>query len=271
MKLAIIYVLYRSYDVLEKMLLDQDWKTISNLDIDIFVVDNTTGSEKRIDYADHCKLNYGVNVLDPQDNLGYFGAPRWALKKISNPEDYDYVVVSNVDLTYSIVDMFKSLQSKNANESKDVGMYAPCLVDDRGQMTRQLHYYSKPSRKKYEFLSKVYSNYGTALIHRLAADVKRRIRRESSPNLQPFLFAPHGALMIFTKRYVQIPGSFDHPAFLFCEEVFAGAKCEAAGLRCELAPDIAYQHDNHGSMGKIPSRAIVEYLRQAHLAAAQWL
>lgn len=272
MKFAILFVLYKSYGALDRLFQNQNWNEIARLGVDIFVVDNTPIELKSLDYHSLWMEKFGVLTLDPNRNLGYFGAPRWAQNLIPDFAAYDFFAISNVDLTYSIVSVANALQKRLETQNENVGMYAPCLVDGNGSPTRQLHYFKKPDRKKYEQLANIYSRYNIALLHRFMADIKRKFA-SSAPqgNLIGRIFAPHGALMIFTKSYLSLGTGFDHPVFLFCEEIFAGMKCERANLYCELAPEIAYQHENHGSMGKVASRQIVGYLRDAHIAAAKWL
>ncbi|WRH64341.1 MAG: glycosyltransferase [Fuscovulum sp.] len=262
--LAVILVLYNSYADTEAFLNAQG--STKEL-LRFIVVDNTPHA--RVDQLalDRFSVRSDVTVLLAYpENLGYAGAANFALQRLPELAEYDYVALSNTDLAFD-ASAFQKVLTETKREHTHVGAIAPRLtMRDEGEKP-QLHYVEKPTRAHYAHLVRIFSNYPLTILHRLAADTKRRLgcsrNRKETPR---FIFAPHGALMIFTRAYIAQTAGFAHPAFLFCEEVFVGLECEKAGLACIFEPRLTYSHKNHGAMGLIPSREIVGHLREAHKA-----
>ncbi|WP_425998089.1 hypothetical protein [Caulobacter sp. DWR1-3-2b1] len=268
--IGLIFIVYNSYDDLDLLLESQ-----SIIDIECFniiVVDNTDVALRDTGRLERWSPYRNIHICYSGINEGYFGGARVALRE--HPElfdDADFVVISNVDLEFSFKDLILSLSNVEIRQS-DVGVFAPTLVSESGLPVRQLHYYSRPSSRHYVRLSKIYGIYNLAVIHRIFFDLKRKIfPSRSSDEDRDLIFAPHGAMMIFTKRYMKETASFRHPAFLFCEEIFVGYQCAIANLSCRRLRDVTYSHRNHGSIGAIPSRKIVLFLLEAHLAATPML
>lgn len=267
--LAIILVLYHAYDDTEAFLAAQKPADEGLLYV---VVDNTP--HERIDHDALARIakHSGARVLVAEpENLGYAGAAHFALQQMPELADFDYVALSNTDLIYDAADIREKL-SKNSADHGGVGAIAPRLTMPDGSAKAQLHYVKKPSRARYARLARIFASYPLTIAHRLGADLKRGLGFSRDKGEIPRdIFAPHGALMIVTRDYLSKTAGFDHPAFLFCEEIFIGSECEKAGLNCIYDPGLTYSHENHGAMGAIPSRRVVQYLHDAHRAVLPML
>ncbi|GAA1758156.1 hypothetical protein GCM10009795_000650 [Nocardioides hankookensis] len=264
--LAIILVNYGSYASLDRLLGEQ---TVPP-NVSIVVVDNTPHEETQLEYVERWRGKARVDVLIASpENVGYMGGARYAVSRLPWLQDARNVAVANTDLMFDMSEYAEFFRTYRPSER--VGVIAPRLVGASGAEVRQLHYLQSPTRHKYERLGRMYRRYPIAACHRLASDIKRNLRSSKPAKVPGVLFAPHGAMMIFTRAYLDLEGAFEHPAFLFCEEAYVGATATAAGLTCIFEPSLKYSHENHGSMGWFPSRRIVGYLSEAHTRVAPLL
>jgi GT2 family glycosyltransferase len=262
---AIIFVLYNAYGTMRDFLAAQA-ETLPD-ELKFVIVDNTPHEKLDRSALDEFSAHPNVQTLISEpENLGYAGAAHFAMQALPELFDCAYVAISNTDLLYDAAELHKTLHDLQP-EHAGVGVIAPRLIQPDGTDKAQLHYISAPSHAKYSKLVEVFSSYPLTVAHRLGADIKRALGfSRGISNVPREIFAPHGALMILTRAYFQKTKGFEHPAFLFCEEITIGAECRDAGLKVIYEPRLIYAHDNHGAMGVIPSRQIVSYLYDAHQA-----
>lgn len=262
--LSIIFVNYRDYSALDRLLLET-----SPAAARIYVVDNTEPEHRQDSTIARWRSLEGVVVVSA-DNLGYLGAARRAVVEYPEIMDSDFVAVSNSDLTFNLDDFTEKLG--DGSQWSNVGLIAPMLVGPDGEPLPQRHYLEAPRSSKYSKLARIYRKYPLAVGHRLLSDLKHSVMKaDTAPPYKKDLFAPHGALMIFSNLYMKHTDVFDFPPFLFCEEVFVGLQNRSANLRCIFLPTLTYSHLGHGSMGRLPSKRIIGYLAEAHSWAARAL
>lgn len=261
-----VFVLYRNYaDFLSFM--ERQSSVISHARL--VVVDNTEATQ--VDEGAVRTLHNDDRLIylrSREGNVGYLGAANHALRTIPSAREAQFLCVANTDLVFDVESFARTLSQPERYDDA-VGLIAPRLVGADGSPRRQLHYRHEPDPLQLRRIARIYSSYHLAVAYRLLADVKRRlIRRRRHAPLDERLFAPHGALMVFTRRFVMAVSELEMPTFLFCEEYFVGRQGQDLGLTCVFDPELTYTHDHHGSMGQIPSRHLVEYMRESHVAAA---
>ncbi|MEH3067207.1 MAG: hypothetical protein PGN15_03815 [Aeromicrobium erythreum] len=259
-------MIFRNYDGLD--LLFRNNRPQSR--ISVLIVDNTEPELARADYLDRWSERPDVDVAGSGINHGYSGAADFALKTNENAAKADFVILANTDLLFDFSELLSGIDElSRTHDVATVGSVAPQLVSADGESTRQLHYLKPPTAEELARTALVYRSYRLASIHRRLADAKRRLRGGSAQQIPTRIFAPHGAMIVVTRAYLQKTRGFDFPQFLFCEEHFVGFECADAGLSCVYAENLKYSHVNHGSMGSKPSRLLVGYLREAHEYAAE--
>jgi len=269
-KVAIVLINYRDYDSLLRLLADQECIPDAST---VVVVDNTEPGRRNYEAIDVILNIPGVTLLHAE-NPGYFGGVRWAIDRMPSLRGSSSLMVCNTDLRFSFNDFVAYMRAESAAfHSAKVGVIAPRLVMPDGSPTRQLHLMDAPSARKMSRLGRIFSNRLTLAMYKRAGDAKRLLRSSgvgSSAELADGqqIFAPHGALMIFTSDYLQSPDAFANPSFLFGEEIFVGLHAEDLGLTCIYCASLPYTHEAHGSMGNWPSRAVSSHLRDSHLWAA---
>ncbi len=243
-KIAIVCVCYNSYNHLFEYSrsLSISMKCTKDIEVKFIVVDNST-IETDLNIIDSIgKMLPSWSYLK-SDNVGYFPAIEKGMCGIENCEEYDYWVVSNVDLR---VDPAFFQQIKNLHISSDVGVVAPAIISFSRKVDLNPKIIFRPTRYsliknvflfKYPFIFKLFS---------LLSNFRSKYIRK------PFLegcsiYAPHGSFIIFTRKYFEYGGIFSYPRFLFGEEVYIGEECLRIGCEVRYDPSIIVYDIEHGS------------------------
>lgn len=244
-KIAIYCINYNSYNEIRSFLVSVDRAvSLTSVSLDVFIADNTK-KECRKDIEVDGLIYITIKIFDYNDNPGYFGAAQRMMHE-TNVTSYDYVIISNVDLTLK-EDALKSLIS--IKEDVNVGWIAPSLYStklNRDRNPELMHRYSVNKLRlirlmfKYPLLQIIYKN---TLYKR--KNLKSRVTKSVN------IYAGHGSLIILTKQYIKICGIPEYPVFLFCEELYIAEKCRMNNLRVIYRPDIHILDDEHVSISKI--------------------
>src|SRR3989442_14004267 len=78
-----------------------------------------------------------------------------------------------------------------------------------------------------------------------------------------FIYAPHGAFFIFSRRYFEAGGYLDGNLFLYGEEISVAEICRSLGLPVIYEPSLCVLHQEHQSTGKVLSRFTYECQKRA--------
>ena len=190
-----------------------------------------------------------------ENNPGYLGAVRLLMNHVDLGL-YDYIIISNVDLTIE-EDFFIKLANYQCQD--DIGWIAPQIWSEkekRDKNPRQTGRYSllklKLLRLGYQFpwLDTLYT--------------KTLYKRKKMQRKQPgYVYSGHGSFIILTKTYITRCGIVHYPVFLFCEEIYLAEQCLLAGLKVVYSPDIKITDLEHISTGKMDHRTYCKYNLQA--------
>ena len=249
-KIAIYCVNYNSYQELSAFLksIEQSYGKVKDIMVvDVFVADNTECDIQEIRF-NSCTFN--LKVYKFYKNLGYFGAVQ-KMMELSKPDDYDFTIISNVDLTLGI-NALEELYKTQIDDT--IGWIAPCIFSKRLNKDRnpaKLKRYSK--RKlllllfmfKHAFLMKLY--------RRFLYGRKKEMQISSIPHK---IYAGHGSFIILTKSYIQNCKKINYPVFLFCEELYLAENCLRKNLNVTYNPKIIIYDDEHVSTEGLSKKAI---------------
>ncbi len=239
-QLAIYCVNYNSYDCLQGYLASIDKAMeaeTSHIKLSVIVADNSM----QIQPVDYTPRHFMLLVLTTGDNKGYFGAVRYAMQQ-HNPIDYDYVIISNVDVHLS-ENFFKRLLQKEI--SADTGWIAPQIYSHAEQRDRNPKILRRYTKRKLQVLKVKFCH---PLIDWVYNHTLYRSKKFISH--QPGeIYAGHGSFIILTRQYFQRCGIIDYPVFLFCEEIYLGEQCLHNNLTVHYCPDIKVTDMEHVSTG----------------------
>ena len=222
-KIALFCVSYQSNKERDAFLASIDTaaqKATNLVSVDIFVANNTS-----------------------ENNPGYFGAVK-QLMDLEDVTDYDYSIISNVDLAVE-EDFFLKLVEYKCD--KNTGWIAPQIWSHLEERDRNPKIISRYSLRKLNILKAFYQ---FPLLDTLyTRTFYRKKKYESHPAGK--IYAGHGSLIILTNEYFKRCGKIDYPVFLFCEEIYLAEMCRKAGLEVEYVPSIKVIDSEHASTGKM--------------------
>jgi GT2 family glycosyltransferase len=269
-KILLILVHHKSKGLILEML-DGIRRLNLGPEMQICVVDNSSGAEEIADLK--AKLDTFANAkLLETSNLGYFGAARFALQRFLEQGSGlpEWVIVSNHDVLVEDKDFLTKLIREDHNS---VGVIAPRIQILPSRRDQNPFMRVRPNRLRWAQLQLTSSSYLLASVwdwlwrrkSRLLSWLSARIRR-STQNLKvqrELIYAPHGAFVIFSRRYFEAGGFLDDNLFLYGEELSVGEICRSLHLPVVYVPSIAVVHTEHQSTGKSLSRFTYECQKKA--------
>lgn len=247
----IICVNYNSYIETNNYLgsINNSLSDTNDINVDVIVADNSDLKSKLV--INTCNLISVKHIF--LDNLGYLPAAANVINLISNIKEYDYIIISNVDVKVD-PQFFQHL--KNLTVSEDVGWIAPQIwteSESRDKNPKVLERYSKSKLEKikllykYPLLDYIYTN-------------TLYFKKKSRPQYGEMdIYAGHGSFMILTKRFFDFYREINYPIFLFGEELFLAELNRKAGLRVRYIPDLKIIDNEHVSTSKMKKKSYYKY------------
>jgi len=237
--------------------------------VDFFVGDNSESAGSLSSLAQDFMLSsdasavsgrLSVKVHEFGKNLGYFGAVG-SLMQAEDPSRYDYVVVSNVDITVS--DSFFS-EMEALKSDAGVGWVAPCIWSAMEHRDRNPKILKRYNRRRIQTFCLFFS---IPVLHYLYTRLVYRKRHEGKSCDPGSVYAGHGSCIILTREYIGRCGCIDYPVFLFGEEIYLAEKCRLNALTVLYQPQVKVSDNEHASTGKMKKRI---YYRH-NLEAMRWV
>ena len=195
-------------------------KASNIVDVDVFVSNNTK-----------------------EDNPGYFGAIKRLMQQV-NAKDYDYSIISNVDLMLE-ENFFQKLADYNCSE--DTGWIAPQIWSNLEERDRNPKVLNRYSLKKLQILRTFYQFPILDTLYTSTFYKKKKYESHQAGQI----YAGHGSFIILTRRFFELCGKIDYPVFLFCEEIYLAEMCRKAGLKVLYEPSLIVKDTEHASTGRM--------------------
>lgn len=242
-KIAIIAVNYNTYESLRQYLYSIE-ASLENVQVvvDIYIADNS--SQKELLDLSLFKLNIEVIKLS---NLGYLGGAFYILNNLIDISDYDYIIISNVDLLLS-KDFFTSLQGVVLD--KNIAWIAPSIFSQEENRDRNPKIVYRYSKRRLRIL---YYMYRIPILHWLYTKTLYRRKRFSNISFPMDIYAGHGSFMIFTSKFLKGNLPMKYPVFLFGEELFFAELALRNNLKVRYIPEIKVLDKEHISTSKMKS------------------
>lgn len=263
MKIAIICVSYNSYPDTIKMvesIRQAQLKMPSMECLTVLVCDNSTQGNS--DFLLNKISEYDFNYLK-LENIGYFPAFHQGLKYLEKNnfyvfKDFDYVIVSNVDLQLDSK-FFNNMYGLNIN--KDVGVVAPSILSNLTKEDINPKVMVRPKKLKMKLLRLgfqnlwFYKSYTWLSVKKAEKRGKNKYLHHTY-NSNTSMYAAHGSIMVFTKEYFRRQASVNYPRFLFGEEVFVAEEAKNKGLTTIYKPELVVYDNEHGATSREADRFI---------------
>jgi len=247
-KVCIVLVCYNAYQDAKKLLnsLQEALSQESKIDLTVVFSDNST------EPFDVHSLNDGSYNFDyhyiKNENVGYFPGFYAGLQHIDYaPKAFDYVIVSNVDLT---VDKFFFEKLIDTDLKVNVGIIAPSIISKTHGGSSNPKIINRPSKNKLIILKSIFSNVFLFSTYNLLSRLKAKFTspKNTSNSIGSIdMYAPHGAFIIFTNNYLLSAAKINYPRFLFGEEVFVAEEARLNNLKITYEPYLVIYDNEHGS------------------------
>ena len=262
----------------------------SGTSMQIVLVDNSDRADS-IEFFDLIHVeNPDVLCVKPPHNLGYFGGASFGFNAfLRTGQEFDWVIVSNVDVEFRSAEFFARLREMGPTE--DIGVVAPSILSGLSHHDQNPFMLERPSRTRMEFYRLLYRSYYLLNAYALLSAIYRRVRhifrRRSLGSEQAgsrsqegvletgsavpsargrSIYAPHGACVIFSRRFFSEGGSLDLPVFLFGEEICIAETVRGLDLRVVYDPNLVLTHHEHQSpqwRGVLLSRKAAYHLERS--------
>ncbi len=223
----------------------------TDFSISIIIADNSTIRED-IDFSKYANIDISIRRLP---NLGYFGGAF----QIYNSVDlsvFNYVVISNVDLTFD-KDFFLRLSRL---KSDNIGWLSPFRFSKTyNQPLSAGLKTTRPSKLKINLL-RLYFKFPDLV--RLRWNPLKKIPRENVSewiNLDHELYCGTGSCFILTKNFTACNPQVEYPVFLYGEELFIAELCRKNNLRVVYASKLRINDIGQVSTGKVDFKKICAY------------
>ena len=153
MKILIVAVNFNSYDKLNDYLSSIEKAALIDKDSEVTVriADNSTKKEDFFFQSQVISLS-----IENLDNLGYFGGASYIINNIQNTLVYDYVIISNVDVTLQS-DFFVEL--KKINIPTNTGWIVPSIFSKLIKEDKNPSVLKRYSYLKLKILKFTYNRY----------------------------------------------------------------------------------------------------------------
>lgn len=194
------------------------------------------------------------------ENKGYSYGNNIGIEYARNKFDYEYLIVSNPDITISKFDDF----IMNQNFAYDI--IAPKITAADGRLQNPM-YVKKPHISewleykgfKYRLLWLVRTGIFISKLNRAY-----NVRINSNKNIYA-IYGAHGCFVMLSKKAVdKLYPVYDENMFLFAEEMVLAIKSSNMGLKTCYYDGISIKHKEDGSM-KLSNLKMYEELRKSNL------
>lgn len=243
-RIVIICVNFNSYNCLQQYLhsIKLSLEDVEYVVVDIYIADNSS-HKQLLDLS-----QFGLNIrLIALNNLGYLGGAFYVLNNLIDINNYDYIIISNVDLLLS-KDFFTSLQSHVFD--KNIAWIAPSILSRYENRDRNPNIIARYSKFKLRLLRCMYRY---PIIHKIyvLTFYKRKKMRKNYSYMN--IYAGHGSFMVFTKSFMKYYYPMSYPVFLFGEEIFFAELIRNLKMKVVYAPFLKVISDDHVSVSKMPT------------------
>lgn len=228
--------------------------------IDVIVVDNNSSLESKNLLLKSLERYSFLKVIFNDTNVGYFKGLNVGLKSI-NTSDYDFVVIGNNDLLFS-VDSFKPLESC----SQKYPVLCPDIItlDDVHQNPHVIANLSVIREVLYDIY---FINYYFSVVMMWVANKFKGIleRKDYQLHLNSSeIYQGYGACYFLTKKFFDVFDSLWSPTFLMGEEYFLSRQLSEQGFKLYYDKTIKVKHVDHASTSSIPAYKFWRISKYSH-------
>lgn len=252
-KIALVCVDYKSEDETKRF--------INNVlgmsqHVSVILVCNS-GSAQFSNYLD----NKRVHIYDFETNLGYMQGAQQALKLFFT-DNYipEWVILSNTDIEFISSDFFERLKNDERHDS----IVAPDIITIDG-VHQNPFLVGRCSKAKLRFLNFVYTYTFVFVMYSLLSFLKKKLARKIKDHEleSGLIYAPHGAFVVFGRKYFELGNDLMHPCFLYGEELLIAERARVSGISILFDSSYKILHREHVVTAGINNSNKKKYLKDS--------
>jgi len=241
----------------------------------IIVVDNNEFSGENPLLKEIESASDNVEVYRSGRNAGYYGAASWALKKyLMISRMPEWIIVSNSDIRFEkpfFLSTLLEVHNRNAPE-----VVAPRIISDLSGLDQNPFMRKRPPVWKMHSYRLIFRFSTTFYSYRLLRNAKSKMlmKRKANQSVDcnegtPFpIYAPHGSIIAFNKKYFEKGGTLDYGAFLFDEEIFIAETARRLDLTIMYEPRMIALHKEHATTKMTKDMLRFKYESSKHCAVS---
>ena len=224
----------------------------------VTVVNNAVGVEEQSELNEMANSFAGsMTMIYSPENLYYWGGANSVVRQVldSGTErgGCDWVIVCNNDVLFSDAGFLETLKTYDPS---DHGVIAPSIISLATTRDQNPFLRKSPGVLSLIKWRLLFSNFYVARVLlglRWAVEpVRRLMRKRRQPDRTrngEDIFAPHGAFVVFSRRYFETGGWLDTRVPMYMEEIATGAIAEQIGVPVRFCPELQVQHREHATTG----------------------
>lgn len=258
-RIAIVLINYFKEEELVSFVRNQ---LLTQLEVDLYILVVDNGS-KNSALLKELTCNQ-VEVIDPQKNLGYFGAASLAFDRYQSANGIpDYFVVSNFDLSFDPKHFFEKFLT--LDEQHHTMVSGPSITSGINGSLLNPMYRNRLSKSRINRLRLVTSFYPFFFVYQLLHYLKRAVVSTSPLNTSGVeeVYAVHGSMMFFSKNFFTSGGNLRFGSFLYGEELFIAEQVFRMNRKAVVYDDLIVEHEEHSTTGRIKGARHMRYLNQS--------
>lgn len=217
--------------------------------VEVLVADNSNKKEI-INSAHYSSILCHIYSVD---NKGYINSAQEAMLHYgaSKCQQADFVIVSNVDISLSETFFIQLLTLKTTN----IGWIVPRIYTPSTRTEENPYAIYRYSKFKLHILKCLYSvPFLLRCYVKTGHLIRSKQRQQQVASLQEKkIYAGHGSILIFTKKFMQDIFPFNFPCFLYGEEIYFAELALRHNLNTCFYPQIEVENISaHISTGMLP-------------------
>lgn len=198
-------------------------------------------------------ISYKVNIV-PLDNAGYFGGASFIINNRRDIPEFDYVIISNVDLKLDI-NFFNNLPDELESS---VAWISPSILSSYEKRDKGRGLAERPTKRKLKQLKFMYRHPWLHFLIEHTYYRRKTLANQSDLTISE-IYSGHGSLIILTKAFFSVYRKINYPVFLYGEELFLGELIRQKGLKVLYNPNIIIYDSEHVSTSLLPSSFSSKY------------
>lgn len=264
MKVLILAVNYKTYSLLEEYIMSIEKAIDFNVEVELSIADNTPKSSKERILTIR---KVPMNIYHFMDNPGYMKSiiRMWTQKYYSRRKEFDYVIMSNVDL--QIDESFWN-QLKKINYQQ-LAWISPDIITIRNNNHENPFMINRASIRRMLFFKMIYTNSFIYNFYIILSTLLRPNRRKNINLKLQEIYAGHGSIFIFTKEFLSDMKEINFEPYMYGEEIFFAELVRLRNMKTIFDPSLKVFNTGR-SAGKIRgsqweckvSRESIEFLIQ---------